>query len=31
MKRTHDTVDFLNGKEEFTLKGGKAGFTVLDF
>ena len=31
MERTHDAVDFLNGKEDFTLKGGKAGFTLLDF
>ena len=30
-ERTHEAVDFLNGKEEFTFKGGKTGFTVLDF
>lgn len=30
-ERTHEAVDFLNGKEEFTLKGGMLGFTVLDF
>lgn len=30
-ERIHDAVDFLSGKEEFTLKGDDAGFNVLDF
>lgn len=30
-ERIHDAVAFLSGKEDFTLKGDKTGFNVLDF